>query len=417
MVAQNLCEPEASLSKVILTCTNELPSPTWNHLNINGINLKVPAVEGFDEQAWVAPKIRPKRDVPAYNVSDDHAFDAPEGTAAPAGPWARESENSQAAKPVGGMGPAATAWLEAAGKQKTIVVEATGDGTKPLYVVDLDDPQVGELAVLDINVQENAQAELVLISSNRADTAAALGTLDTRGWLVRVNAADGARVKINEFIACDSSVQMLSNLGFCLANGATADISQYCLGSQILALGCAADLVGKSAALNVDARYVGRGTEQLDFGYSVRNRGVKTVSNLSLHGVLVDEANKSLRSTIDLVHGAKGASGVENESVVLVGEGVVNKTLPVILCNEDDVAGTHGASVGEIDPSQLAYMATRGITSDDARELMMEATYSAAFAAAQHIPQAYEAVYRAACRAFGEDIAQELAADLEGGLS
>jgi hypothetical protein len=60
---------------------------------------------------------------------------------------------------------------------------------------------------------------------------------------------------------------------------------------------------------------------------------------MDVSGVLDGHAEKALRATIDLRHGCKGSHGRETESVILAGDDVVNKTLPVILCDEDDVAG------------------------------------------------------------------------------
>ncbi|MBU5895455.1 SufD family Fe-S cluster assembly protein, partial [Vibrio cholerae O1] len=69
-----------------------------------------------------------------------------------------------------------------------------------------------------------------------------------------------------------------------------------------------------------------------------------------------DYAYKTLRETIDLVHGAKGSKGNEAETVLVASDNVMNETLPVILCDEDDVLGNHGASIGSIGPEQLAYL-------------------------------------------------------------
>ena len=55
--------------------------------------------------------------------------------------------------------------------------------------------------------------------------------------------------------------------------------------------------------------------------------------------------------------------------MLLVDEGVHNKTVPVILCSEDDVAGNHGASIGHIRDEQLFYLGSRGLA-PEAAELM-----------------------------------------------
>ena len=81
----------------------------------------------------------------------------------------------------------------------------------------------------------------------------------------------------------------------------------------------------------------------------------------------------TLRGTIDLVRGCKGAEGAERETVLLVDEGVRNKTVPVILCNEDDVAGNHGATIGHIRDDQQFYLASRGLSQEAAERLFVSA--------------------------------------------
>ena len=37
----------------------------------------------------------------------------------------------------------------------------------------------------------------------------------------------------------------------------------------------------------------------------------------------------------------------------MLGEDVENKTVPVILCSEENVVGNHGATIGELDEDTL----------------------------------------------------------------
>lgn len=59
-------------------------------------------------------------------------------------------------------------------------------------------------------------------------------------------------------------------------------------------------------------------------------------------GVLAGKAFKLFRGSIDLLPGGSGAKGQEQENVLLLGDGVVNQTIPLILCGEEDVEGNHG---------------------------------------------------------------------------
>ena len=89
--------------------------------------------------------------------------------------------------------------------------------------------------------------------------------------------------------------------------------------------------------------------------------------------MLAGTSSKVLRGTIDLVHGCKGSEGTERETVLIASEGVDNKTVPTILCDEDDVAGNHGATIGHVRPDQLFYMMSRGISPEAAEALFLTA--------------------------------------------
>ena len=58
---------------------------------------------------------------------------------------------------------------------------------------------------------------------------------------------------------------------------------------------------------------------------------------------------------------------------VLLGDDVVNRTVPLILCAEENVEGTHGATIGALDDDTLFYFESRGFDRDAAERLMARA--------------------------------------------
>ena len=62
---------------------------------------------------------------------------------------------------------------------------------------------------------------------------------------------------------------------------------------------------------------------------------------------------------------------------LLLGDGVVNQTIPLILCGEEDVEGNHGATIGRLDEKMLFYLASRGIPEEAARSLLARARIEA----------------------------------------
>ncbi len=54
----------------------------------------------------------------------------------------------------------------------------------------------------------------------------------------------------------------------------------------------------------------------------------------------------------------------------MLGENVVNKTVPLILCAEENVVGNHGATIGELDAETLFYFESRGISRAEAENIL-----------------------------------------------
>ena len=60
-----------------------------------------------------------------------------------------------------------------------------------------------------------------------------------------------------------------------------------------------------------------------------------------------------------------------------MGENVVNQTIPLILCAEEDVEGNHGASIGQLDEEMLFYLSSRGMSAESASKMIARAKIDA----------------------------------------
>ena len=199
--------------------------------------------------------------------------------------------------------------------------------------------------------------------------------LPTSAALTRVVVEAGAKLHLIEMLGVNEGQQHLESVGLEIHQDAAVDVKQYALGGSTIGLGLTANLVGARARLDLNNRYHATHEETLDINHLVRMRGTSTRAQLTESGVLNEAAKKTLRATIDLVRGAKDAQGNEIETVMILGDDVVNKTMPVILCDEDDVAGNHGATIGSVSPEQLDYLAARGLSRQAAEQLFIRALF------------------------------------------
>ena len=281
-----------------------------------------------------------------------------------------------------GMGQEVTDYVESqAFKSDFYSVPAHTKREEPIVVaVSAAQNQCANTGVI---VREGAEATVVIAAfagdtddGTPADgTANASDALPTSAALTRIVVEAGAKLHLIEILGVNEGQQHLESVGLEVHQDAAVDVKQYALGGSTIGLGLTANLVGARARLDLNNRYHATHEETLDINHLVRMRGTSTRAQLTESGVLNEAAKKTLRATIDLVRGAKDAQGNEIETVMILGDDVVNKTMPVILCDEDDVAGNHGATIGSVSPEQLDYLAARGLSRQAAEQLFIRALF------------------------------------------
>ena len=280
-----------------------------------------------------------------------------------------------------GMGQEVTDYVESqAFKSDFYNVPARTKREEPI-VVAVSAAQ-NQCANTGIIVREGAEATVVIAAfAGDVDGDAPTGSdanddaLPTSAALTRIVVETGAKLHLIEMLGVNEGQQHLESVGLEIHQDAAVDVKQYALGGSTIGLGLTANLVGAQARLDLNNRYHATHEETLDINHLVRMRGTSTRAQLTESGVLNEAAKKTLRATIDLVRGAKDAQGNEIETVMILGDDVVNKTMPVILCDEDDVAGNHGATIGSVSPEQLDYLAARGLSRQAAEQLFIRALF------------------------------------------
>ena len=312
-----------------------------------------------------------------------------------------------------GMGQEVTDYVESqAFKSDFYNVPARTKREEPI-VVAVSAAQ-NQCANTGIIVREGAEATVVIaaFAGDASDGAPAGGAangsnaLPTSAALTRIVVETGAKLHLIEMLGVNEGQQHLESVGLEIHQDAAVDVKQYALGGSTIGLGLTANLVGARARLDLNNRYHATHEETLDINHLVRMRGTSTRAQLTESGVLNEEAKKTLRATIDLVRGAKDAQGNEIETVL--GDDVVNKTMPVILCDEDDVAGNHGATIGSVSPEQLDYLAARGLSRQAAEQLFIRALFEDAIINAPE-----EISHRVAVERCEAELGAEIAHDYE----
>lgn len=161
-----------------------------------------------------------------------------------------------------------------------------------------------------------------------------------------------------------------------LEYGAKVNFISIELGGKNSVTKCITELKGENSEGSLKTVYLGDKDRSLDMNYCMKHIGRRTVSNIEIHGVLMDESRKIFKGTLDFQKGAVKSKGREGEYAILLSPKVVNKAVPILLCTEEDVEGAHAASAGKIDESKLFYLMSRGFSEKEAKKLIIEAAFN-----------------------------------------
>ena len=224
---------------------------------------------------------------------------------------------------------------------------------------------------LFLDAKENSRLKVLIVFRSGEDAQG------TSSFQVKVHAEKNAKVQLQEGQLLGDRYTCLSDIGASCGENATFELLKLELGAGKVYAGCLTELEGKKSAFDAKIGYYTSVNQKLDMNYTVRHRGKKTESMMEVSGVLQDDSSKLFRGTIDFVPGCAGAKGTEREDVLLLGDDIVNQTIPLILCAEEDVEGNHGASMGDLDDATLFYLCSRGLSREEAERMVARARIDA----------------------------------------
>ncbi|MBR4830875.1 MAG: SufD family Fe-S cluster assembly protein [Bacilli bacterium] len=126
---------------------------------------------------------------------------------------------------------------------------------------------------------------------------------------------------------------------------------------------------------SINNMYITKNEDILDMNYHIKHKGIDSYSSINVLGCTKDKSKKSFKGTIDFVEGSKKSIGRVYENVISLSDDAISSSLPMILCHEEDVIGSHGVSNGKINEEELFYLETRGFSKEEATRYLLYAKF------------------------------------------
>ncbi|MCX8075011.1 MAG: Fe-S cluster assembly protein SufD [Clostridia bacterium] len=194
--------------------------------------------------------------------------------------------------------------------------------------------------------------------------------------LSKIYIAEGAKVKLIKVQNLnDASNHFDLNL-IHLERDSKLDIISVEIGSKNSCTQYNSVLEGENSNCDLKSVYYADKDRIIDINYIINHIARRTNSSIDAKGVLDNTAKKVFRGTIDFKKGAIKSEAKESEHVILLSDKVKSDSIPLLLCSEDDVVGSHSASVGKIDEYKLFYLMSRGFNEKEAKKLIIEGSFS-----------------------------------------
>lgn len=130
-------------------------------------------------------------------------------------------------------------------------------------------------------------------------------------------------------------------------------------------------LQGNGSSSDAKVIAVGSGSQRLNYTTKAVHFGKSSSSQMITRGVMRESATAIINGITKIEKGATKADGQQTEKVLMLSPKARGDANPILLIDEDDVTAGHAASVGQVNPEQIYYLMSRGITRAEAERLII----------------------------------------------
>lgn len=117
--------------------------------------------------------------------------------------------------------------------------------------------------------------------------------------------------------------------------------------------------------------FVGKGEDRIDLDISAIHRARQTKGRVTVRGVLRGRATARVKGMIKIEKKAQGSDDFLEERTLLLGKEAQVEALPYLEIEADEVRASHAASSSGLEPNQLFYLQSRGLSAEEAGRLLV----------------------------------------------
>ncbi len=162
----------------------------------------------------------------------------------------------------------------------------------------------------------------------------------------------------------------VAQMGVQLGTGTVFSSHSVTLGGGFVRNEVTARLDGEHAECTLNGLYLGDGDRLLDNHTTIDHASPNCSSHELYKGILTDKSRGVFNGKIFVRLDAQKTDAKQTNKALLLSPDARVDTKPQLEILADDVKCTHGATIGQLEPNQVFYLRSRGISETDARSLL-----------------------------------------------
>ncbi|GAB2622006.1 Fe-S cluster assembly protein SufD [Novilysobacter erysipheiresistens] len=191
--------------------------------------------------------------------------------------------------------------------------------------------------------------------------------------LMHVHLADNARLLHARVQDESTGATLLNRTDAVLAERAEYRRLDLELGAGLSRHELNVTLQGDKSKLHANGVLLADGRRHLDTRLGIDHVARDSRCELTWRGIGADRSRTVFHGGILIREGADGTDARLSNKNLLLNEGAEIDTQPVLVIHADEVQAAHGATVGQLDPTAMFYLRSRGIPTNTARALLTAA--------------------------------------------
>jgi Fe-S cluster assembly protein SufD len=217
-----------------------------------------------------------------------------------------------------------------------------------------------------INAQANSKATVIELYLNVDDTTATRNNSATRVYGLPGSNLTRLAIHHRNLLSTDIHLEHIR-----LERDAVLNNHNFILGSKSLRQETTLTIAGSGVDAHLSSLAIASGDQEIDQRTRQLHLAPNSESRLLFKNALQDNARTIFSGMIEVAENAQHTDAYQTNRNLLLDNSAEANSLPGLEILANDVKCSHGATTGQIDPEQLYYMRTRGISQSRARKLLV----------------------------------------------